>query len=337
MTDRKVLVTGGAGFVGAALVGQLAAAGPVRVLDDLSTGRADSVAGLCGVDLVVGSVLDEDAVTSALDGVDVVFHLASRGVRHSIHAPRETHNVNATGTLTLLEASHRAGIRRFVYVSSSEVYGSAQTVPMNELHPTLPNTVYGGSKLAGEAYARVYHRTYGLPTVTVRLFNAYGPRSHYEGDSGEVIPKFLVRARNGLPPVVFGNGAQTRDFTFVTDVVQGIVAAAETYEAIGEVINLGSGKEISITELASRMLRLTGRSDLEPKYAEARPGDVHRLFADATKARGLLRWAPGVGLDEGLRRLLAWHEAVGTDWSAALAEDVEMNWTGNTIFGDRGR
>jgi UDP-glucose 4-epimerase len=331
MTDRKVLVTGGAGFVGAALVEQLAAAGPVRVLDDLSTGRADSVAGLCGAELVVGSVLDDAAVTSALDGVDVVFHLACQGVRHSIHAPRETHNVNATGTLTLLEASRRAGIRRFVYVSSSEVYGSAQTAPMNELHPTLPNTVYGGSKLAGEAYARVYHRTYGLPTVTVRPFNTYGPRSHYDGDSGEVIPKFLVRARNGLPPIVFGDGSQARDFTFVTDIAQGIVAAAETDEAIGEVINLGSGKEISITELASRILRLTGHGDLGPRYMEARPGDVHRLFADATKARRLLGWAPKVGLGEGLQRLFAWHEAIGTDWSAALAEDVEMNWRGNSI------
>lgn len=331
MTDRKVLVTGGAGFVGATLVEHLAAAGPVRVLDDLSTGRADSVTGICGVELVVGSVLDEDAVSSALDGVDAVFHLASRGVRHSIHAPRETHDVNATGTLTLLEASRRAGIHRFVYVSSSEVYGSAQTVPMNELHPTLPNTVYGGSKLAGEAYARVYHRTYGLPTVTVRLFNTYGPRSHHEGDSGEVIPKFLLRARNGLPPVVFGDGAQTRDFTFVTDIARGMVAAAEADEAIGETINLGSGKEISITELASRILRLTGHGDLDPEYRAPRPGDVHRLLADGAKARKLLRWVPSVDLGEGLQRLCAWHEAVGTDWSAALAEDAEINWTAGGI------
>ena len=197
---------------------------------------------------------------------------------------------------------------------------------MNELHPTLPNTVYGGSKLAGEAYARVYLRTYGLPTVTVRPFNTYGPRSRYEGDSGEVIPKFLLRASNGLPPIIFGDGGQTRDFTFVTDIARGMVAAAEADEAIGETINLGSGKELSITELASRILRLTGYGNLDPEYKAPRPGDVHRLLADATKARTLLHWAPSVDFGEGLQRLLAWHEAVGTDWSAALAEDVEMNW-----------
>ncbi len=187
-------MTGGAGFIGSHLVEALADC-RVRVLDDLSTGSQANLADACrrlDVTLIEGDIRDPHRVAQALEGADAVFHLACRGVRHSIGNPLENHEVNATGTLVLLSEARRAGVQRFLHVSSSEVYGTARHVPMDEDHPTRPETVYGASKLAGEGYARAYFRTYGFPTLVVRPFNNFGPRSHYEGDAGEVIPRFIV-------------------------------------------------------------------------------------------------------------------------------------------------
>lgn len=328
MAERagRALVVGGCGFIGSALVRELASTRPVRVLDDLSTGKASNVDGVDGVEVVVGSMLDRRLVAEVLDGVGVVFHLACLGVRHSIHSPERNHEVNATGTLQLLEAARAAGVDRFVYTSTSEVYGTATSVPMHETHPTLPHTVYGGSKLAGEGYVRAYHRTYGFPTVVLRPFNAYGPRSHHEGDSGEVIPKFLVRAMNGLPPLVFGDGTQTRDFTYVDDTARGIAAAAAAPGAVGATINIGSGSETAVGDLAALVLVVAGRTDIVPEHRPDRPGDILRLLADASLATELLGWRPTVDLEAGIRALLAWHQERGTDWAAALAEDRERNW-----------
>jgi len=328
---RRLLVTGGAGFIGSMLVRVLMERGDeVRVIDDLSSGRAENLEGVDGVELLVGSILDEALIARAMRDVDWVFHLACRGVRHSIHAPVENHEVNATGTLRLLEAARSAEAARFVYTSTSEVYGTAVRVPMDEDHPTWPHTVYGGSKLAGEAYVRAYHRIYGMPTVVIRPFNTYGPRSHHEGDSGEVIPKFIVRAMNGKPPVIFGDGTQTRDFTYVEDTARGIVELGDADGAIGATVNLGSGAEISVKDLAALILRVTDRQDLGTAPAPARPGDVLRLIADSRKATRLIGWAPAVGLEEGIGRLLAWHREQGTDWERALEDDVERNWEVST-------
>lgn len=320
------LVVGGGGFIGSALVRLLAADGPVRVLDDLSTGKKHNVADVTAAELIVGSLLDPDVVDKALDGVDVVFHLACLGVRHSIAHPIPNHDVNATGTLGLLEACRQHDVRRFVYTSTSEVYGTGQQVPMPEEHPARPHTVYGGSKLAGEAYVRAYHQTYEMETVVLRPFNAYGPRSHHEGDSGEVIPKFLVRLKNGLPPIVFGDGTQTRDFTWVEDTVQAIASAGTSPKAVGQTINIGSGREIQIRELARMTAEVVGRTDIAAVHAPARPADVLRLCADSRRADDLLGWSARTGLKEGLESLLAWHDQQGRDWAAALQEDVERNW-----------
>jgi UDP-glucose 4-epimerase len=320
------LVIGGAGFIGSALVRRLAEEGPVRVLDDLSTGHASNIAGVDDVDLIEGSLLDDDVLRTALREVSTVYHLACLGVRHSIHNPVGNHQVNALGTLRILQASRDLGLNRVVYCSTSEVYGTAEHVPMDENHPTWPHTVYGGSKLAGEAYTRAYYFTYGLPTVVLRPFNAFGPRSHHEGDSGEVIPKFLVRTRNGLPPIVFGDGSQTRDFTYVDDTAHAIAAAGRSDQAVGETINVGNGKEISVLELARLVTEVAGRPDLEPEFRPSRPGDVLRLYADSSRAEKILGWTPRVSLEDGLRKTLAWHEEQGTDWAQALAEDVPRNW-----------
>jgi UDP-glucose 4-epimerase len=323
---NRVLVTGGAGFIGSALCRHLAASvDKVVVLDDFSSGRAENLEGV-DVEFQHGSILDESLVERLVSNVDVVFHLACKGVRHSIHDPVGNHEVNATGTLIMLEASLRSKVRRFVYTSTSEVYGTALQVPMPESHPTYPHTVYGGSKLAGEAYTRAYHRAYGLEAVVVRPFNAYGPRSHHEGDSGEVIPKFLVRAMNALPPIIFGDGSQTRDFTYVEDTAAGIALAAESEAVVGETVNLGSGSEVRIDDLADIILEAVGREQMEPVNTEVRPGDVHRLLADSSRAKEIMGWEPVVNLDEGIQKLLNWHVESGTDWEFALSQDRERNW-----------
>ena len=231
MGDRHtVLVTGGAGFIGSELVRQLASRGErVVAVDNLVNGKRENVEPVLseGVRLLVADIRDLEALKPHLPEVRIVYHLACLGVRHSVHSPQENHEVNGTATLRLLGACREAGVDKFVYVSSSEVYGTAKWAPMTEDHPAFPCTVYGASKLAGECYARAYHRTYGYPTVVVRPFNTYGPRSHHEGDSGEVIPKFLLRTLVGRPMVVFGDGTQTRDFTFVSDTAAGIILAGE--------------------------------------------------------------------------------------------------------------
>lgn len=330
MSRTTVLVTGGAGFIGSELVRQLAARGErVLVVDNLVNGTRENIADVLSdrVGLVQADVREVEALRGRLRDVAVVYHLACLGVRHSVHSPLENHEVNATATLRLLAACREEGVPRFVYVSSSEVYGTARWAPMTEEHPTYPCTVYGASKLAGECYARAYFRTYDYPTVVVRPFNTYGPRSHHEGDSGEVIPKFLLRCLAGRPMIVFGDGTQTRDFTYVSDTAAGILLAGASDAAIGETINLGSGSEVTIDDLARTIAAVAGRSDALVEHDDPRPGDVLRLCADMSVARTRLGYAPSVSLADGLQRLLAWYSAQGVSPAQLLEHEVVRNWT----------
>jgi len=326
--SQRVLVTGGAGFIGSELVRQLADRGSaVRVVDNLVNGQRENLNGVRGnVELVVADIRDAKAMTSLLRDVDIIFHLACLGVRHSIHSPVENHEVNASATLGLLNTARSGGVKRFVYVSSSEVYGTARTAPITETHPTLPMTVYGASKLAGEAYARAFWETYHYPTVVLRSFNAYGPRCHHEGDSGEVIPKFMLRCLAGKPMMIFGDGTQTRDFTFVADTAAGILAAGLSDSSVGETINLGSGKEIQVRDLANTIAQVLGRPQADIAHVEPRPGDVLRLLADSSKAKRLLGFQPSVALRDGLARLRDWYVSQGKSPEELLEQEVVRNW-----------
>lgn len=324
------LVTGGAGFIGSHLVDELIRKWcKVRVLDNLINGKLENLSHHLEnerFDFYHGSVTDPLDVQRALEGIDMVFHLACLGVRHSIGHPFENHRVNAEGTLLMLDASHRAKVKRFLYCSSSEVYGTAQYVPMPETHPTSPCTIYGASKLAGEAYARGYYRTYGMPVVVIRPFNTYGPRSHHEGDAGEMIPKSIVRALSGRPIIIFGDGCQTRDFTYVEDAARALVAAVESDNMIGETLNIGSNFEISIKDLAYKIAQEVGISQTEVAFGPQRPGDVLRLFADTRRFTRLCGWESKVNLDEGLIRTISYFRNHPLGLQHLTESESSKNW-----------
>lgn len=329
LKDQTILITGGAGFIGSELVRRAAAEGArIRIVDNLANGKRRNVEDVISerVEFIEADIRDLDRMKSLLGGVDRVYHLACLGVRHSIHSPRENHDVNATATLDLLRLAREAGVKRFVYVSSSEIYGTAHQAPITEETPAFPHTVYGASKLAGDCYARAYWDTYRFPTTVVRPFNSYGPRCHHEGDSGEVIPKFILRSLAGQPLIVFGDGRQTRDFMFVEETAHWILQAGLREELVGQTVNLGSGKEIAIGDLARKVLEIVGRPNGTIRHDAPRPGDVLRLWADTGRLARLLDFRSRIGLDEGLRKLLAWYIQSGLPPEELLKDEVVRNW-----------
>ena len=330
--DQNVLVTGGAGFIGSHLVDVLIEGGfSVVVLDNLRNGSRANLAGQSAsprLRFTQGDILDLDTCLRACRGVSLVFHLACLGVRHSLHSPIENHQVNALGTLNVLQAARAVKAQRFVYVSTSEVYGRATDFPIRETTATWPLTVYGASKLAGEHYTRAYCESFGLPAICVRPFNSFGPRSHFEGDTGEVIPRFILRALSGQPPVIFGDGSHSRDFLYVRDCAEALLQIAASDALLGQVVNLGFGQETRIDTLARAVLQAVGRTDLEPVHERDRPADVPRLWVDTSKLRAAVPFRPKIPLDQGIAFTLDHFRKLLAENPRCLEQITTRNWEG---------
>ncbi len=303
---RRALVTGGAGFIGSHLVDRLLAEGwQVSLLDDFSSGREANIAHLDGQAQVVrGDLRDGELLAHLLPGVEVVFHQgAVPSVPRSVAEPVRTNDVNVTGTLGLLEAARSAGVRRVVFASSSSAYGDTPVLPKVESMPPCPLSPYALQKYAGERYCQLFHRLYGLETVALRYFNVYGPRQNPESEYAAVIPRFATACLAGEAPVVFGDGEQTRDFTFVGDAVAANLLAADAARAPGEVVNVAGGRRVSLNQLLGE-IRILTKAKVEPRYLPARAGDVRDSLADLSRARELLGYEPRVELRTGLLRTI---------------------------------
>ena len=303
MSDSRLyLVTGGAGFIGSNIAEALVRRGDrVRVLDDFSTGRRENLADL-GVDVVEGDLRDAATVRRAVTGVDGVFHQAAlRSVPRSVDDPLSSNEVNVTGSLVLLLACREARVRRVVYASSSSVYGDDPTLPKVETLPTQPISPYAVSKLAAEHYCQTFARLYGVETVSLRYFNVFGPRQNPESKYSAVIPRFLAQALAGEPLEVHGDGEQSRDFTYIDNVVQANVLAMTTPGVSGEVFNVACGTRHSLLAIADAIAGFLGRR-LERNHVAARAGDVRHTQADIGKVERLLGYRPAIDFATGMRR-----------------------------------
>lgn len=309
MANNLHLVTGGAGFIGSNLVHRLVREGQaVRVFDDLSSGRLINLAGIEDkVDFVQADLRDLAAVREAMRGVRYVFHFGARAsVQASVDDPLRTHDINVTGTLNVLVAARDAAVQRVVFASSASVYGDSPIMPKREDMLPQPQTGYALSKLAGEHYGRIFYERYGLPFVALRFFNVFGPRQDPASHYASAIPLFMRAYSTGRQPTIYDDGEQTRDFTYVEDVVAANLAClAAPEEAIGGIYNIAYGDRVSVNELARQIAALAGQP-FAPTYAPPRPGDIRESQADASLACRVLNWQPTHTFADGLRATYAW-------------------------------
>jgi UDP-glucose 4-epimerase len=304
MKNKRVVITGGAGFIGSNLAYEIATNNAVIIVDDLSTGCIENVTGLLdkeNVTLIKGSILDRHLLEGALGGTDFVFHLAAiPSVPRSLEDPLSTNEVNITGTLNVLIAARNMRVKKVVYASSSSVYGNTATLPKTESMNPNSQSPYALTKLVGEYYCRIFHKVYGLPTVCLRYFNVYGPRQNPNSEYAAVVPSFISRVLQNERPIIYGDGNQTRDFTFVGDAIQANIVAAESH-ATG-VFNIGSGCSVTINGLAKTIIGILG-ADVRPIHEKPRVGDIRDSLADITLAR-TIGYEPRYNLEDGLRETI---------------------------------
>lgn len=299
----KFAVTGGCGFIGSHLVEELSKEHEVIVIDDLSSGSLKNIQGL-EVEFVKGSITDLKLLKQVFVDVDVVFHLAALvSVQESIKNPIKTNNVNVNGTLNVLIAARDRNVRKVVFSSSCAVYGDTDELPINEVSKPNPKSPYAVTKLAAENYCKVFHEVYGLKTTILRYFNVYGPKQDVNSEYAAVIPEFIRRILNGIPPTIYGDGKQTRDFVFVKDVVRANIVAAKSNKT--GIFNIASGKGVSIIELAQIISKIVGKN-LKPTHDKPREGDIRHSVGDISKAKKVLGFKPEYSIEEGLKETIEW-------------------------------
>lgn len=304
----SVLVTGGAGFIGANIVARLLTEGfDVKVIDDLATGRRENIEAVGDeIEFIEGSILDDAVLENAVEGVEYVFHEAAiPSVPRSVADPARSHLANATGTLKVLQAARDAGVKRVVYASSSSVYGDTPTLPKKEEMKPDPLSPYAVSKLCGEYYCRVFSKVYDLETVSLRYFNVFGPRQDPTSQYAAVVPKFITALSEGQSLVIYGDGEQSRDFTFVENVVNANLLALKAGKTNGEVVNVACGERTTVNELCRLLAQIIG-VDVSPSYDKARKGDVKHSLADISAAGNLLGYKPSVDIADGLSKTCDW-------------------------------
>lgn len=304
LNGLNIMVTGGAGFIGSHLVDRLIEMGNHVIVydnfDEYYAGKEDNIQNHLGdpnFSLIKADILDYDALHKAMNKVDIVFHLAAQaGVRYSLENPIKTNTVNTTGTLNVLRAAKQNRLKKIVFASSSSVYGLPQYMPVDEKHPTNPVSIYGASKLAAERYCRILV----LPTIILRFHTVYGPRQRPD----MAIHKWFQRLFQNKPPVIYGDGEQTRDFTHIDDIIDGTLKSAETEGVEKEIFNLGSGSNVSVNTVVELLLKLTDKTDIKPIYTQPKLGDVPHTHADISKARNLLGYNPKVTFESGIRQFV---------------------------------
>jgi UDP-N-acetylglucosamine/UDP-N-acetyl-alpha-D-glucosaminouronate 4-epimerase len=302
------LVTGGAGFIGSHLAEELRRRGHrVRVADSFITGKRANLQALAGIDFIEGDLADPGVARAAVDGVEYVLHQAAiPSVPRSVKDPLTSHRANVDATLSVLVAARDAGVRRIVFAGSSSAYGDTPTLPKREDMPPNPLSPYALQKVVSEEYLQMFTRLYGIETVSTRYFNVFGPRQDPSSPYSGVISVFATALLENRPPTIYGDGGQTRDFTYVANVVDGVLRACEAPNVSGEIINVATGGRISLNELFRTMRGIVGGT-VEPKYVEARAGDVRDSQADISKAKRLLGYQPIVPFEEGLERTIEWY------------------------------